>query len=581
MNRIALFFLAASALDAFGASADCADRIGVMTHFAHGWALDVLPALAATGTRHVRDEIYWDDVEVAPGRFEFPKKYEDYLSALRERGIRPLVPLTFENRHHDDGLTPYTEAGFAAYARYATEVVRRHGEQLEAVEIWNEYNGGFAKGPATADRAATYAKMLRHAYRAIKRERPGLVVLGASTAGLPLPYLERLADAGAFEHMDAISIHPYRGSLPPETLEPAIRDLQALLARRRPAAPLPIWVTEIGWTARPPGTFAGPEFVDEDTQADYLVRALTLLLSLDVEKVYWYQLREHGVDKGLGLLRAAPGYEPKPAYRAFTTLLARLRGVKTVVRETAPDGVYCLRLDSATDSAVPPARLLWSVTSRALPLPGATRLVRIDGAAEPAPDWIVLTGSPVYIEGLSGPPLIDEHPRPILADSAAGFSLSQGENGWSYGTLALAGGEPAVFTPAVDARVTDWKAEWILPGSPWSISAEEQHPAVVAGLPVAAARRWTSARGGPVRVVARFDAGGQGDGVRVRVLAEGRVRATALIGGPRRPSAELGFDCVLPRGGSLDFAVDPGPAGSPDHDATRVAVSISPASTHE
>lgn len=582
MRTMEPLFLAALPVAGFAAPADCAERIGVMTHFAHGWALDVLPALAATGTRHVRDEVYWDDIEVEPGRFDFSEKYEAYLSALRAKGVRTLVPLTFESRHHDGGLTPHTEAGFSAYARYATEVVRRYGDQLEAVEIWNEYNGGFAKGPATTDRAGTYAKMLRRAYAALKRERPGLVVLGASTAGLPLPYLERLADAGAFDHMDAVSIHPYRGALPPETLESAIRDLQALLARRHPSKPLPIWVTEIGWTARPPGVFAGPEFVDEDTQADYLVRALSLLLSLGVEKVYWYQLREHGADKGLGLLRAGPGYEPKPAYRAFSALIARLRGVKAVVREPAPEGVYRLRLETGSDSGEEQvARLLWSVSPRSVPLPGATRLARVDGSIESAPDWIVLTGSPVYVEGLAGPPPAEAKATPVLADSVAGFSLRQEENGWSYGTLALAGREPAVFTPAMETRRTDWKTEWILPGSPWSVSAEEQHPAVIAGLPIAAARRWTSPKGGPLRVIARFSAGAQGDGVRVRVLAEGRVRATELIGGPRRHAAEFGFDCVLPPGGSLDFSVDPGPEGSPDHDATRVAITISPASTHE
>ncbi len=567
--------------DAFGRVPDASERIGVMTHFAHGWDLDILPALAATGVRHVRDEVYWDEIETATGRFRFPEKYDAYLGALKDRGIRPLLPLTFESRHHDDGLTPHTEAGFEAYARYATEVVRRYGDQIQAVEIWNEYNGGFAKGPATRDRAATYTKMLRHAYAALKRDRPDLIVLGGSTAGLPLPYIRRLAEAGALDHMDAFSIHPYRGTLPPESLETDIRELQKLLARHRPDRPLPIWVTEIGWTARAPGAHAGPDYVDEDTQAAYLVRSLALLLSLGVEKVYWYQLREHGVDHGLGLLRSGPDYAPKPAYAAFTTLLAQLRAVRSVVRETAPEGVYSLLLE-ATETSAPSRRLLWATTPRSLPLPGATRLVRIDGASEPAPDWIILTGTPVYVEGMDAAPPARpaRSARQPLARSAAGFSLRQHENGWSYGTLSIPENEAAIFTPAAETRVTDWKEEWILPGSPWSVSADEQHPAVLAGLPVAAARRWTSEKGGPLRVVARFEGGPRGDGVRARVLAEGRVRASELLGGPRRHAVEIAFDCVLPPGGTLDFAVDPGPGASPDHDATRVAVSIFPDTTN-
>ena len=254
-----------------------------MTHFAHGWNLDVLPRLVAADIRQIRDEIFWDHVEPERGRFAFPARFDRYMAALRARGIRPLVPLTFENRNYDGGLTPHTDAGLDAYARYAVEVVRRYGDQIQAVEIWNEYNGGFAKGPATQDRVRAYAGMLRRAYAALKRERPDLVVVGGSTAGLPLPYIERLAKAGALDSLDAFSVHPYRESDPPETLEPAIRRLQAILARHRP---VPIWVTEIGWVARPPGDDSRPG-IDEATQADYLVRSRSLLRSLGVERVYW------------------------------------------------------------------------------------------------------------------------------------------------------------------------------------------------------------------------------------------------------------------------------------------------------
>ncbi len=582
--------------DAVARVGDASDRIGVMTHFAHGWDLDILPRLAATGVRHVRDEIYWDHVETERGRFVFPPRFERYMAALRETGVTPLVPLTFENRHHDGGLTPHTEAGFDAYARYCVEVVRHYGNQIQAVEIWNEYNGGFAKGPATRDRVRTYAQMLRRAYPALKRERPDLVVLGGSTAGLPFPYIERLAEAGALEAMDAFSIHPYRESDPPETLEPAIRRLQSILARHSPTRPIPVWVTELGWVARPPGEKSGPG-VDEETQAAYLVRSFALLLSVGVERVYWYQLREHGVDVGLGLLRADKGYSPKPAYAAFTTLLAQLKGVRALIREPAPEGVYSIRLDrlgtpspasaTASDAApAPPAtRLLWSLAPQTIPAAGAKRIVRIDGKTEPAPERISLSGTPLFIEGAAESPFADlarETPAASTPGSDTGFSLSQGANHWSYGTLALPAGEPAVFTPASKHRVTDWKEEWIIPDTPWSVSAEEQHPAVIAGRPVAAVRRWSSPEGGPVRVRARFNhVGKQGDGVGARVLVDGRMRFSKHIGGPREPACEFEFECTLARDGFIDFAVDPGPGGSPDYDATRVSVFLQPDTRHE
>ncbi len=570
-----------------------ADRVGIMTHFAHGQPLDLIPPLVATGVRHVRDEIYWDHIEVAPGRFEFPAKFDDYMAALRRHQIRPLVPLTFESRHHDGGQTPYTEDGFRAYARYAVEVLRRYGHQIQAVEIWNEYNGGFIKGPAMQDRSGTYTRMLRHAYAAIKRERPDVTVLGASTAGLPFPYLERLGEAGAFAHMDAVSIHPYRDTQPPETLEPAIRRLQALIARHSPDRPLPIWVTEIGWPARAPGASSGPP-LDEDTQAAYLVRCIAILLHAGVEKVYWYQFLEHGVDVGLGMLRDEKGFPPKPAHAAFVTLLAQFRDVAALEREPAAHGVYSFVLRPLAPSgerAAPPSRLLWSLRPVRIPTHGATRLVRLDGTSETPPDWIVLTDRPVYLHGATASPVPapgpDDPPAP-LADSAADFSFEQDRGGWSYGSMTFSRTGSTEFTRLTQTRVTDWKEEWHLPGTPLSISDEEQHPASAGGRPVAAVRRWTSERGGTVRVQARFESlgAGQGDGVQVRVLTDGQVRASELIGGPRRPVFELDFETELPPGGHIDFAVDPGPRGNPHHDATRVSVAIlpprnSPAPHHE
>ena len=69
-----------------------------------------------------------------------------------------------------------------AAVRYAVEVLRHYGSEIKAVEIWNEYNGTFCKGPATQDRSGTYLRMLRAAYTAIKRERPDVLVLGGATS---------------------------------------------------------------------------------------------------------------------------------------------------------------------------------------------------------------------------------------------------------------------------------------------------------------------------------------------------------------------------------------------------------------
>ena len=82
---------------------------------------------------------------------------------------------------------------------------------------------------ATEDRAATYAKMLRESYAQIKQLRPDVTVLGGATAGIPLPYWEKLMQNGGLQSMDALSIHPYRYNAPPEGLETEVAALQTLV----------------------------------------------------------------------------------------------------------------------------------------------------------------------------------------------------------------------------------------------------------------------------------------------------------------------------------------------------------------
>ena len=157
-----------------GGAADAS--IGVMTHFAQGWDTSWADTAGGISISGVRDEIYWAQVETSPGVYLFPAAFDAYMARLKRDGISPLVILDFANPLYDGGNTPYTAAGIAAYARYCVAVLGHYGPQIEAVEIWNEYNGSFCTGPATNDRAGTYAAMLKKAYSAIKAARPDVTV---------------------------------------------------------------------------------------------------------------------------------------------------------------------------------------------------------------------------------------------------------------------------------------------------------------------------------------------------------------------------------------------------------------------
>lgn len=542
-------------------------RFGVMTHFAQGWDTDWIPVVGEAGISEVRDELYWKDVEPAKGSYRFPASYDRYLAGLSEARISPLIVLSFENPNYDGGATPYTSAGIEAYARYATEVLRHCGRQVRAVEIWNEYNGAFNHGPAGANRAAGYSRMLRAAYLAIKRERPDVIVVGGATSGIPLPYWERLMSAGALENMDALSVHPYRYGSPPEGIEADVAALERLVLKHNSGNPKPIWVTEIGWYLKP-SRAPGDLLIDESVQAKFLVRAFALLLSADVQRTYWYLLRDYQ-DFTMGLVRDDPRRTRKPAFAAMQTLVQQLRGAAFVRRERTPDSLYSLLF---LDGNGVERRVVWSLVPQSLAVRGATAVVDIRGESSAPGPVLRLDDSPLFVTGrLRGLPAPAGNQGVVLADSRLDFTDSAG-GAWAYGTFT---GADLAFAPLPTCELTDWKAAWTSSSLPSiEVSADGQHPSVLNGTPVAAVRRWRSNYEGRIRILARFRCSTQGDGVGVSFCVDGVRRIRRVLGGGAGVELALDTEEAVHRGTTLDFAVDPGPAADIDYDSTEVSIVI-------
>src|SRR5258708_4176517 len=345
------------------AKADPSDqRFGVMTHFAQGWDPAWTSLVAERAIPTVRDELYWNQVETQKGVYSFPQAFDNYMAALKQKQISPLIVLSFENDNYDGGNTPYTDEGFAAYGRYGVQVLRHYGNQINAVEIWNEYNGSFCKGPAADDRTGTYSKMLKQAYAQIKAERPDVTVLGGSTAGVPLPYWEKLMANGALNSMDALSIHPYRYDAAPEGIETDIVSLQNLVKKYNGGQTKHIWISEIGWEIQDSSN--GQLAIDEATQAKFLVRAYALLLSANVERVYWYLFRDYQ-EFTMGL--TYPDGTPKQSAFAMQAMIQELSGAHFVKRETTAANVYSLVFAKADGKEV---RVMWSLQPTTIPATG-------------------------------------------------------------------------------------------------------------------------------------------------------------------------------------------------------------------
>jgi hypothetical protein len=122
------------------------------------------------------------------------------------------------------------------------------------------------------------------------------------------------------------------------TAEMKIALFQALAesgAGRRPEC----WITEVNWPLAGTGKYSpasGKPNVDEDSQADYLVRYYVLALASGlIGRVVWWQL----LAPGYGLVdgRETPGRR-RPSFRAFRTMAANLGGSIFLRRERPRGG---------------------------------------------------------------------------------------------------------------------------------------------------------------------------------------------------------------------------------------------------
>ena len=101
---------------------------------------------------------------------QFPERCDAFMKALTEAKIAPHINLVYTNRLYDGGKAPFDEEGFAAYARYAAELVK-HYPQLRSVEVWNEWNSLLLL-PGGQQARCLQVSMIRHTYVDIKKARP-------------------------------------------------------------------------------------------------------------------------------------------------------------------------------------------------------------------------------------------------------------------------------------------------------------------------------------------------------------------------------------------------------------------------
>ena len=380
------------------------DGFGVNIHFTSAGA-DELNALHASGSRLIRMDFTWGRAERTKGEYDF-SAYDGLAASMTKLGIRCLFILDYGNQLYDDNLSPHTEEGRAAFARFAGAAAKHFAGKGILWEIWNEPNiGQFWKPKPSAE---DYSAMALATIDAVRQADPNAFIMGPASSAFPWDFFETMGQRGVFAKLDAVSVHPYRRA-DPETVEADYARLRELLGRHAPGRNIPIVSGEWGYTAVD---------ISEEKQADYLVRQRLVNLSLQVPVSVWYDWKDDGADPKEREHHFGTVYrdlKPKPGYiagKALAETLAGYRFMRRVAAENPKDYILEFQNDSGQI-----AKAAWTTAdahSIKIDASGDLMVVSRDGQRRSARSQggieIQLSESPQYIVMGSTPDVLPSQP---------------------------------------------------------------------------------------------------------------------------------------------------------------------------
>jgi hypothetical protein len=161
---------------------------------------------------------------------------------------------------------------YADYARFVAAFAARYRGKVDRIIPWNEPNLAFEWGYRLVP-AAEYVGLLRQVYEAAHAANPDVIILGGALAPTVAPpgsadglndvlYLRQMYQAGAKPYFDALAVHTYGFTLPPDD-PPGLdrlnfRRVEMLMGVMREFGDgdKPVYITESSWNDNPRWIYA-------------------------------------------------------------------------------------------------------------------------------------------------------------------------------------------------------------------------------------------------------------------------------------------------------------------------------------
>jgi len=266
--------------------------------------------------------------ELGPHSLRLGYKHGDHdfgVNWAAQHGIGVLFFLGYSS-----GCNPTTASGRQCYADRSAALARTYGNKVQYYEVWNEWNGGLGLGcdwhqPGTpCVNAPMYTDLLCRTYKAVKAVQPNAIIVGGAAAGVDIPWISQLLDAGAGNCMDMISVHTYvygrtRYSVPynsppsvgVDKFVEAITDAHNLV-KQKTGKTMRVLVTEGGRSDLGQSS-------NEQLTADYITEIYRRAPSIPFLEGFWFFCLEDPIrdqsSHGYGLVRS--NNTKKPGFAAY------------------------------------------------------------------------------------------------------------------------------------------------------------------------------------------------------------------------------------------------------------------------
>ena len=385
----------APTLSFFGVSSDAAQ-----TSNGASW----MPVMASAGLGGTRLAAAWDLIEPAQGSFNY-QTMDSILANATASNLSVTAILGYSPSWVNTKGGVFPTGSLPDWSTYVGNMVSHYNGKISYWEIWNEPDNNSGATPSD------YAQTVTAAYAAAKAANPNAQV-GLSASEVNVNWLRQTIVAGAADHFDFITLHPYSvlynmsQGWEGDYLG-IVKTIRTMLAANDPArANVPIIFTEIGDND-------GYGYITDSIQAGDLVKSYSMGLAEGVTAIDWFEA--HDGDSGpFGLLDS--NGNPRPGYHAMKSLTAALGATPVYqgwLQLNSQD--YGFVFNTGTSAAM----ALWAPpgVSDSVTFSASVQVVNPQTEAVttlPAGSVLTLTNLPVLITGL---------PADLLATAQANKAL--------------------------------------------------------------------------------------------------------------------------------------------------------------